>query len=208
MPVGIPTGVFPVEKTDPAYEYDPNPNAVQEQEISYSVPLNPVIAEKPSCAELTIGITLDGVRLSSMLDSWGRDEIAHEIQDSCGGVTQPAGNPYHRHALSNCIPHINEKNALVGFAVDGFGIFSPYDENGKELVSADLDLCHGITSPIMWDGKKVNMYHYVLTRDFPYSITCLRGTPTRIPMAPPPFDPTNIGSYGRAIASFFGWIIR
>ena len=107
------------------------------------------------------------------------------MQDSCGGMSAP-NNMYHRYMPSNCIPHIHENNALIGYALDGFGIFSPYDEHGKELSTKDLDECHGTTSPIMWDGKKVVMYHYVLTRDYPYSIACFRGTPASIPLPPPP----------------------
>lgn len=89
------------------------------------------------------------------------------------------------------MPHIREKNALVGYALDGFGIFSPYDAAGKELRTSDLDECHGITSPIEWDGKTVNMYHYVLTRDYPYSPSCFRGTPVKdnFPERPKPPQP-------------------
>ena len=28
---------------------------------------------------------------------------------------------------------------------------------------------------IDWDGRKVKMYHYVATADFPYTVGCLRG---------------------------------
>jgi hypothetical protein len=42
--------------------------------------------------------------------------------------------------------------------------------DGRELTSADLDECHGLTSAIEWDGQTVTMYHYVLTRDFPYGV--------------------------------------
>ena len=33
-----------------------------------------------------------------------------------------------------------------------------------------------MTSEIMLDGKKVSTYHYVMTRDFPYSVGCFKGT--------------------------------
>ena len=39
----------------------------------------------------------------------------------------------------------------------------------------DLDECHGHTHEILWDGKRVVMYHYHATWDFPYTIGCLRG---------------------------------
>jgi hypothetical protein len=49
------------------------------------------------------------------------------------------------------------------------------------LTTSDLDECHGITSEITLDGKKVTQYHYVMTEDFPYSIGCYRATATQPP---------------------------
>lgn len=186
LPVQEPSGVFPVAKRDPAYKYDANPNPIKEQKLEISVPLAPTIADQPSCLQPQVGYTLDGVALHFALSSMmGHDEIAYEMQDACGGMSDPAGI-YHRHALSGCIPHIREQNALVGYALDGFGIFSPYGADGKELTTSDLDDCHGTTSKIMWDGKEVDMYHYVLTRDYPYTLGCFRGKPTYVPLPPPP----------------------
>jgi len=189
FPVGAPTGQFPVKASEAAYRYDPNPNAITAQHISFSIPRYPTLARSPSCTYKEIGITLDGVQVHVPLDSTGRNELAYQVQDVCTGVPQPGG-AYHRFSLSECTPHIRERNALVGYALDGFGIFSPYDKNGRELTSADLDVCHGTTSRILWDGKSVVMYHYVMTRDFPNTVACFRGTPTRsafpaLPGAPP-----------------------
>ena len=188
FPVGVPTGIFPVQTRDPAYQYDRNPNHITAQDISFSVPRNPAPAKSASCTYKEVGITLDGVQVHGALDSIGRDELAYEIQDVCTGGPQPGGG-YHRHALSECTPHIHQRNALVGYALDGFGIFSPYDQNGKELTTADLDECHGTTSEIPWEGRTVSMYHYVMTRDFPYTVACFRGTPTRSAFPPLPGAP-------------------
>jgi hypothetical protein len=176
LPIGITTGTFPVTSDDPAYEYDPNPNAITAQSISFSLPQSPTVDASAHCTYKRIGITLDGVEIDAPLDSSGRDENGYELADACGGKPQPGGS-YHRQYLSDCVPHIKENSALVGYALDGFGIYSPFDDNGNELTSADLDECHGITSEITWDGQRVNMYHYVMTRDFPYTLTCFRGTP-------------------------------
>jgi hypothetical protein len=70
-----------------------------------------------------------------------------------------------------------EQSPLFGYAVDGFGIYGPLDANGKWITNAQLDECHGMTSMINWDGKMVEMYHYVINNEFPYSVGCLRGTP-------------------------------
>jgi hypothetical protein len=54
-----------------------------------------------------------------------------------------------------------------------------YDANGRELTDADLDESYGRVSPIKWDGKRVSLYHYVLTRKYPCTVGCFRGTPLR-----------------------------
>ena len=78
------------------------------------------------------------------------------------------------------MPGESGNNQLVGYALDGFGIYSMYDANGMEITNADLDACHGTTSEVMWNGNLVNMYHYVLTQEYPYTIGCFMGTPVRV----------------------------
>ena len=73
---------------------------------------------------------------------------------------------------------------VIGFALDGFPITGPMVAAHNILTTADLDECHGITSEIELDGKTVTMYHYVMTQDFPYSVSCFRGT-----AVPPPGRP-------------------
>lgn len=188
---GVPTGIFPVPLQDPAYQYDRNPNPIAEQHIAFAVPLEPRPGPAPRCVYKEVGITLDGVPLHTGLDSSGRDENGYELNDTCNGKPQPGGG-YHRHALSACTPHISEPGTVVGYALDGFAITGPFDWDGTELISADLDECHGATSEIIWDGKRTVMYHYVLTRDFPYSVGCFRGTPTRNAFPPLPGAPPQL----------------
>lgn len=176
----IPTGEFPIRAGSTAYQYDRNPNSIKSQSVYYSVPANPTIAASPSCVPMgQIGYMLDGVAVYNALDDGGRDAAAHEVQDKCDGHPQKQG-VYHYHSMSDCIKDADKNNTLVGYALDGFGIFSDRDANGTQYRSSDLDECHGITSKIMWDGKEVSMYHYVLTPDYPYTIGCFRGhyTPT------------------------------
>lgn len=200
LPYQVPTGKFPVSTSDPAYQYDKNPNQITEQNICFSIAAKPTVASTASCIYKEVGITLDGVPLHGPLSSDGNTELAYEIQDLCTGGPQPGGG-YHRHALSDCTPHIKENNALVGYALDGFGIYSPFDDQGKEYSTGDLDECHGITSDIMWEGKKVNMYHYVLTRDYPYTVACFKGMPTRNAYPPLPGAPPQISGWSSSSAS-------
>jgi hypothetical protein len=172
------TGNYPIAPSDDAYTIDRNPNAIQAQTISFSVPANPGIAAQPTCVGGEVGIMLSGVLIFSSFDAEGRDAVAHELQDSCDGHPQESGY-YHYHSLSNCIPDSTTgHSSLVGYAFDGFGIYGYYGEDGKELTNADLDECHGHTHVIEWNGQQVEMYHYHATREFPYVVGCFKGTPS------------------------------
>ncbi len=173
-----PTGEFPIQPDDPAYQFDRNPNTITEQDFVFGIPADPAVLAEPNCVPGAIGILVSGVVLFNALDAPGRDAVAHEIQDSCQGHPQSAG-VYHNHSVSQCVLDTFDSgtghSALVGYIVDGFGIYGPRGEDGQELSSADLDECHGHTHKIEWNGKMVNMYHYHVTLDFPYTVGCMRG---------------------------------
>jgi hypothetical protein len=67
---------------------------------------------------------------------------------------------------------------LVGWALDGFGIYVWYNSHGQLLTDSDLDACHDRTSFMPWHGKMVDIYHYDMTFEFPYTVGCFRGTPS------------------------------
>jgi YHYH protein len=172
------TGVFPIARSDDAYQYDRNPNRIAQQNFRVELPANPVLAARPLCVPGAVGILLTGSALFNALDAPGRDAVAHETQDSCQGHPQQSGD-YHYHSLTSCLPNSatpDGHSTLVGYSLDGFGIFGRRGEGGKVLTSADLDECHGHSHEIEWDGRKVVMYHYHATWDFPYTIGCMRGT--------------------------------
>jgi len=170
------TGVFPIASSDPAYQYDRNPNSIQSYALKATLNANPKAAAKPTCVGGTIGVMRDGIPLFSSFDAGGRDAAAHEIQDACGGHPQMTGQ-YHYHSLPACLVTASKKPQLLGWGLDGFGIYAEYGSNGELLGTADLDACHGRTSTVPWNGKSVKIYHYVATLDFPYMIGCFKGTP-------------------------------
>ena len=156
---------------------DRNPNSIEAQTIALTLPADPKIAAQPSCVPMgMIGVALNGVAIFNALDDGGRDAVAHEVQDLCNGHPQMMGE-YHYHGPSPCLPGETENEKLIGYALDGFGIYSIYDRQGNELTNADLDACHGRVSTVNWNGKRVAIYHYVLTREYPYTIGCFKGTP-------------------------------
>ncbi len=168
-----PTGIFPIASSDPAYAYDRNPNSIQAQSLTYALSSTPTYGT-PQCMGGESGVMLTGVALFNAFDAGGRDAGAWEVQDSCDGHPD-MDKEYHYHTLSSCIKDVSV-HTVIGYALDGFPITGPDVGTNNILTTSDLDVCHGITSEINLDGKTLNMYHYVMTEDFPYSLSCFRGT--------------------------------
>jgi hypothetical protein len=166
------SGTFPISSADPAYAYDRNLNSIQSQSFTYSLDGTPTYGEQ-TCLGGQVGVMLTGVSLFNGFDAGGRDAGAWEVQDSCSGHPEKTGT-YHYHTLSACIKDISI-HTVIGFALDGFPITGPQVEKSNILTTTDLDECHGLTSQIVLEGKSVSMYHYVMTQDFPYSVSCFRG---------------------------------
>jgi hypothetical protein len=194
LPVGHATGVFPVASNDPAFNYDRNPNHIAAQSVSWSLPATPSAARAPSCVGLgAIGVLDDGAYLYDALDGEGRDAAAHEVLDACAGHPDMSGS-YHHHDVPPCLLDTapNGKPTLVGYALDGYGIFVVKDAHGDLPTNTSLDACHGATSVVPWNGKRTRIYHYVATLEYPYTVGCYHGTPISVGRAsggPPPPGP-------------------
>jgi hypothetical protein len=189
LPVKTPTGAFPIGYNDPVFQYDRNPNTIQKQTVALTLAADPQLAAQPSCVPMgMIGVAVNGVAIFNALDGGGRDAVAHEVQDLCSGHPEPRGT-YHYHGPSPCLLGEMQNEHLIGYALDGFGIYSMYDDKGTELTNADLDACHGRVSEVMWDGVERTIYHYVLTREYPYTVGCFMGTPQKLKNQGPPGGP-------------------
>jgi hypothetical protein len=177
-----PTGVFPTKPSDPAYQYDRNPNAINEQTILLTLPSAPQVATTPSCLPLgMIGFVLSGAAIYHAVDLQRRDAPAYEIQDSCNGHPEMRGQ-YHYHNYSPCLQDNAAKGQhsdLVGYAIDGFGIYGLQSEEGEVVTNEDLDDCHGHTHALTWNGETTDIYHYHFTSEYPYSLGCFRGVVSR-----------------------------
>jgi hypothetical protein len=179
------TGVFPIATSDPAYAYDRNPNTIKTQSLTYALPASPTYGT-PNCMGGEAGVMLTGVALFNGFDAGGRDAGAWEVQDNCSGHPQKEGE-YHYHTLSSCIKDISV-NTVIGYALDGFPITGPTVGPNNILTTSDLDECHGITSSytLALTKQTVTGYHYVMTQDFPYSVSCFRATAIQPPGQPAP----------------------
>lgn len=177
-----PTGVFPIQQSTEAWNYDKNPNIISEQIVNYTLPAMPEVASSASCVGFgPAGFSVTGAAIYHGASTLGTDAAAHEMLDRFGGHTDGTER-YHYHFPAQDLqdhihPHESGHAALMGYMIDGFGIYGPYGENGELLKSADLDECHGHTHPVLWDGQMVDLYHYHWTYDFPYNIGCYKGVP-------------------------------
>jgi len=177
-----PTGVFPIQRGTTAWNYDKNPNIISPQPLSFTIPVIPQEASTKSCVGFgPAGYSLTGSAIYHGASTLGTDAAAHEMLDKYGGHTDGTER-YHYHFPSQDLQdhihtHTSGHSALMGYMLDGFGIYGPYGENGELLKSADLDECHGHKHSVMWDGKMVDIYHYHWTYDFPYNIGAYKGTP-------------------------------
>jgi hypothetical protein len=180
LPVGHATGTFPIAASDPAHSYDGNPNHIAADPITWMLPANPTAAAVPKCTGGgAIGILNDGVFLFNALDGEGRDAGAHEVLDSYQGHPD-MGSTYHHHTVPNILLGTSANKStsvLVGYALDGYGIYVERDSRGNLLTNTNLDACHGRTSDVLWQGKMTNIYHYNATLEYPYTVGCFHGSP-------------------------------
>jgi hypothetical protein len=182
LPTDHTTGTFPIASSDPAFQYDRNPNHIAAQSLDWSLPLNPRAAAKPTCTGGgAIGVLSDGVVLFNALDGEGRDAGAHEVLDRCAGHPDMSST-YHHHDIPPCIVSRarNGRATLVGFALDGYGIYVEKNAHGVMPANTALDPCHGKTSRVPWNGRMVRIYHYVATLEYPYTVACFHGTPITV----------------------------
>ena len=158
--------------------------------LDIRVPMYPKYLTTPQSIDyLAIGVALTGalwhVELANLSATVFTNPISILPLDQCFG--HPYSQQYHYHAYSwKCFPNqgTSGQSPLFGYAMDGFGIYGPRGADGKEITNTQLDECHGMTSPVLFNGKIQNIYHYVLNSEFPYAIGCFRGV----------IDPANYGA--------------
>jgi len=191
-----PIGTFPIPSTSASYPYyaalPSSPlyaNAaeipVMPYDLDVTVPRNPKPNATPTCFnDLTTGIvTQTGgawhVEVAPNAQLQIFDPNAALPTDRCFG--HPFSGMYHYHGYSwKCFPNkgaAGRPSPLYGYAMDGFGVYGPYGENGQLIHNTQLDVCHGHYGWIKWDGVWKYMYHYHVNNEYPYSIGCFRGTP-------------------------------
>lgn len=151
------------------------------------IPSTPRKASRPTPIKEheTVGVAVNGVALVggdiktlSFDDCLGHTDTDHHyhyhMAPKC--LFEDLGIPYpcnatwwHRKNRAKYWPQTGPASPLVGWALDGFPIYGPYDQDGKLTRSKDLDACNGREV----DGN----YQYVMTPEPPFIMGCFTGTP-------------------------------
>lgn len=150
--------------TNPAFSK--NPNSIGTKSFTFKIPASPALNATHEATPLgPIGVAINGVPMYNQY-AGPNTPLTNEINsfDQNNGHPDPT-SIYHYHVEPLYITTNNSKSALVGFLLDGFPVYGPL-ENGKTLVSADLDTYHGHTG-VTADYPN-GIYHYHTTADAPY----------------------------------------
>jgi hypothetical protein len=176
------------------------PNALEAQNLTFTLPLEPAEAETPGALPLgPIGISANGLAIFGAFEApqdGYKDPLLDGLLDYCNGHTAPRGL-YHVHARFDCVFDDPEAPGLVyGYAADGYPILSPnvcLDEACTEverLTSSYVRIDpEGLGAFDAWayvegagDLDECNgsydaagNYAYYATDDFPYLTFCFHG---------------------------------
>jgi hypothetical protein len=125
-------------------------------ERTFLIPVNPV-ARKSGTGSVGmggVGVAFDGIVLDAPAPV-AAIKAAHTIAafDDCGGhINAHAG--YHYHAATGCSPSVTAADghaAMIGYALDGYGMYALADASGAEPTG--LDNCRG-------HSDSTRGYHY------------------------------------------------
>tara|TARA_B100000809_G_scaffold249300_2_gene280461 strand:+ start:31096 stop:31932 length:837 start_codon:yes stop_codon:yes gene_type:complete len=143
-----------------------NPNRIGEQNITFSISLNPKEATNKQATPMgPIGISRNGVVFFNQYAA-GFSTLDNEINSFDQYLGHPAGSGmYHYHIEPVYLTEVYGDDAFLGLLADGFPVYGPV-EDGETLSSTDLDDYHGHFS----ETKEFpnGMYHYHISADAPY----------------------------------------
>ncbi len=151
------------------FEFKKNPNIIATQNFTFKIPLKPVVATNHAATPLgPIGVALNGVALFNQYAGPNNQALTTEIYSFDNYNGHPtATSQYHYHLEPLYLTTVKTtKSGLLGFLLDGFPVYGPSEENGKALVSSDLDVYHGHTHATV--DFPAGIYHYHFTADAPY----------------------------------------
>ena len=111
---------------------------------TFLIPISPIALANPNSLTADIGVSLNGVALAGPAPVnaiLSANTIA--AFDDCGGHVNPIEG-YHYHAALGCsevISTVDGHANILGYALDGYGIYAMLNSTGEE--DFDLDECRG-----------------------------------------------------------------
>ena len=149
------------------------PEYYKDQVTTYMIPVNPVYKnETQRFGRNGLGLAFNGVNYDPPAPTHAI-LAAHTLAplDDNGGHVNPHGG-YHYHAATGSTKEVEQTDThapMLGYAIDGFGMYALLDKDGKE--STDLDECGGHTD-------EIRGYHYHVGEPGGNQIIkCLHGIP-------------------------------
>jgi len=121
---------------------------------TFLIPVTPSPLSNPDQVSIDVGVSLNGVVIAGpapVTQILAANTIA--AFDDCGGHVNP-NEGYHYHAALGCsdvITSIDDHANLLGYALDGYGVYAMLNANGEE--DYDLDECRG-------HSDSTRGYHY------------------------------------------------
>jgi hypothetical protein len=146
--------------------WNQNPNEIVEQNIVFTITLNPEEASNKEATGLgPIGISRNGVVFFNQYA--GPDQpLTNEINSFDQYLGHPTGtDQYHYHIEPTYLTQQFGEDAFLGLLSDGFPVYGP-TENGETITNDDLDDYHGHTAATVDFPNEI--YHYHITSEDPY----------------------------------------
>ncbi|MGL5862497.1 MAG: YHYH protein [Phycicoccus sp.] len=158
---------------------------VESYDATFTFPVVPTAADSPVATNNgVIGVAISGAVFFNPYEGNGTDTVANDDNttidgvpfiDACGGHPLPNSIEYHYHGIPFCITDEvdtpGEHSAVIGYLLDGYGIYGPQDVTGTE--PADLDECMGHFGPTPEFPEGV--YHYHVSSKANYISECFHG---------------------------------
>ncbi len=122
--------------------------------VTFLIPATPEPADSPADMLPQVGVSLNGIELSgpAPLEAILTNYTIAAFDDCGGHINVNQG--YHYHAATDCAEvgdKIDGHAGLIGYVLDGYGIYGMKDTSGNE--SDDLDNCRG-------HSDDLRGYHY------------------------------------------------
>lgn len=172
-------GKFPLDRK--YYSIDRNPNRVEPNDFSVTVPRYPTPAENPSPIGLgAIAILKNGSLSYGPNDGQGNDAVKRELQDKNNGHPSESQH-YHVHNIPPILYEKQDSREPVGTAIDGYKIVAARKSDGQLYSTKELDEFHGRVVDVKQDDGTVKKeWAYCVSLDYPYTIGAFKGTPAKI----------------------------